>query len=48
MEYPHCGKSVNKVIDSRPFREGIGIQHRRQCLTCAGRVVRILNHGGPL
>ena len=37
MECPHCGKSVNKVIDSRPFQEGIGIQRRRQCLACAGR-----------
>ncbi len=25
MECPHCGKSINKVIDSRPFQEGIGI-----------------------
>ena len=37
MECPHCGEGVNKVIDSRPFQEGIGIQRRRQCLGCAGR-----------
>ena len=37
MECPHCGKSVNKVIDSRPTQDGIAIRRRRQCLVCAGR-----------
>jgi transcriptional regulator NrdR family protein len=37
MECPHCGENVNKVIDSRPFQEGVGIQRRRKCLACAGR-----------
>ena len=37
MDCPHCGKSVNKVIDSRPTRDRIAIRRRRQCLACAGR-----------
>jgi transcriptional repressor NrdR len=37
MECPHCGESVNKVIDSRPTQDGIAIRRRRQCLVCTGR-----------
>ena len=37
MECPHCGKTVNKVIDSRPVKGGIAIRRRRECLACAGR-----------
>jgi len=37
MECPHCGKTDNKVIDSRSTQEGIAIRRRRHCLACAGR-----------
>jgi len=37
MECPHCGESVNKVIDSRPTQDSIAIRRRRQCLSCSGR-----------
>jgi len=37
MECPHCGESINKVIDSRPTQDNIAIRRRRQCLSCSGR-----------
>ena len=37
MECPHCGESINKVIDSRPTQDSIAIRRRRQCLSCSGR-----------
>ena len=37
MECPRCGKSHDKVIDSRLARDGITVRRRRQCLACSGR-----------
>jgi len=37
MQCPNCGKIDNRVIDSRPSKEGVVIRRRRQCLICATR-----------
>ena len=30
MQCPHCGKTINEVIDSRPTKGEIAIRRRRQ------------------
>jgi len=37
MNCPNCGKTDNKVIDSRLSKDGITIRSRRQCLICSNR-----------
>jgi len=37
MKCPYCGKTDNKVIDSRLAKDAITIRRRRQCLTCSDR-----------
>jgi len=37
MKCPNCGKSVNRVLDSRPTGEGMAIRRRRECLSCLAR-----------
>ncbi|NQU13251.1 MAG: hypothetical protein HQ561_03845 [Desulfobacteraceae bacterium] len=37
MKCPHCGKSSDKVVDSRPAAEEIAIRRRRECLSCGDR-----------
>jgi len=37
MKCPDCGKTENKVIDSRLSKDGIAISRRRQCLICSSR-----------
>jgi transcriptional regulator NrdR family protein len=37
MECPHCGKTINEVIDSRPTKGEIAIRRRRHCLACGSR-----------
>jgi len=37
MECPKCGKTNDKVIDSRPTKDKISIWRRRQCLACSTR-----------
>jgi len=37
MECPHCGKSHDRVIDSRLAKDGITVRRRRQCLACSER-----------
>jgi len=37
MECPNCGKTDNKVTDSRLIKDGIAIRRRRQCLACSER-----------
>ena len=37
MECPDCGKTENKVIDSRISKDGVAISRRRQCLICSSR-----------
>ncbi len=37
MECPHCGKSHDKVIDSRLAKDGITVRRRRHCLACSER-----------
>ena len=37
MKCPDCGKTANKVIDSRISKDGVAIRRRRQCLICSSR-----------
>jgi len=37
MKCPDCGKTENKVIDSRISKDGVAIRRRRQCLICSSR-----------
>jgi len=37
MECPNCGKTHDKVIDSRLAKDGITVRRRRQCLACSER-----------
>ena len=37
MLCPHCSHPEDKVLDSRPAREGRAIRRRRECLKCAQR-----------
>jgi len=37
MECPNCGKTHDKVIDSRLAEDGISVRRRRQCLACSER-----------
>ena len=37
MKCPYCGKSADRVLDSRPAGEGMAIRRRRECLSCLAR-----------
>lgn len=37
MRCPFCGSEENKVVDSRPSREGQAVRRRRECLSCKKR-----------
>jgi transcriptional repressor NrdR len=37
MECPNCGKTDNKVTDSRLSKDAMTIRRRRQCLACSER-----------
>jgi transcriptional repressor NrdR len=37
MRCPYCGHEEQKVLDSRPAREGDAIRRRRECLSCERR-----------
>lgn len=37
MKCPYCGLGDDKVIDSRPGRDGAEIRRRRECLGCGRR-----------
>jgi len=37
MRCPKCHKAEDKVIDSRPLKEGAVIRRRRQCIGCGSR-----------
>ncbi|MBF0216175.1 MAG: transcriptional repressor NrdR [Candidatus Omnitrophica bacterium] len=37
MKCPYCGKTEDKVIDSRMSAEGASIRRRRECLACEKR-----------
>ena len=37
MECPNCGKTDNKVIDSRLLKDRMAIRRRRRCLICSSR-----------
>ncbi len=37
MKCPFCGKTGNKVIDSRLSKDDISIRRRRECLSCKRR-----------
>lgn len=37
MRCPYCGYYEDRVIDSRPFKDGSSIRRRRECLKCGKR-----------
>ncbi len=37
MKCPYCGEIDNKVIDSRPGKDGDAIRRRRECIVCGRR-----------
>ena len=37
MRCPSCGFEGDRVIDSRPVREGRGVRRRRECARCGNR-----------
>lgn len=37
MKCPGCGHEEDKVVDSRPHRDGSAIRRRRECLKCGHR-----------
>jgi transcriptional repressor NrdR len=37
MRCPKCGTLDDKVIDSRPSKDGVSIRRRRECLGCENR-----------
>jgi len=37
MKCPYCGTDEDRVIDSRPAREGRAIRRRRECSKCGNR-----------
>ncbi|VVM05456.1 Transcriptional repressor NrdR [Methylacidimicrobium cyclopophantes] len=37
MKCPKCGKQKDRVVDSRPLRDGAVIRRRRKCLKCGAR-----------
>lgn len=38
MKCPYCGElDKDRVLDSRPVREGAAVRRRRQCDACSGR-----------
>jgi len=37
MRCPKCGSVEDKVIDSRPSKDGVSIRRRRECLACEDR-----------
>jgi transcriptional repressor NrdR len=37
MRCPNCGHSEDRVLDTRPVREGCAIRRRRECLACQHR-----------
>ena len=37
MKCPFCGKSEDRVVDSRESRSGLTVRRRRECLACRRR-----------
>ncbi len=37
MKCPYCGHPEDRVLDSRPIRDGEAIKRRRECLACGRR-----------
>ena len=37
MRCPKCGSNEDKVIDSRPWKDGAVIRRRRECIGCSHR-----------
>src|SRR5579862_3068776 len=47
MRCPFCGYIDQKVLDSRPAREGDSIRRRRECLSCGRRFTTFLGPERP-
>jgi transcriptional repressor NrdR len=37
MKCPHCGHDEDRVLDSRPVRDGAAVRRRRECASCQHR-----------
>lgn len=37
MKCPFCGTDDDRVLDSRPAREGLAVRRRRECSNCGNR-----------
>ncbi|MEE8367996.1 MAG: transcriptional regulator NrdR, partial [Thermoanaerobaculia bacterium] len=37
MKCPFCGKTEDRVVDSRESRDGLAVRRRRECLKCSRR-----------
>jgi transcriptional repressor NrdR len=37
MRCPHCGHDEDRVLDTRPVRDGAAIRRRRECMSCQHR-----------
>ena len=37
MKCPFCGNDDDRVLDSRPARDGAAVRRRRECAKCNGR-----------
>jgi len=37
MKCPYCGHEEDRVLDSRPAKDGEAIKRRRECVSCGGR-----------
>ncbi len=37
MKCPKCGAMQDKVVDSRPLKDGAAVRRRRECLSCSYR-----------
>ncbi|OQX52821.1 MAG: transcriptional regulator NrdR [Candidatus Cloacimonas sp. 4484_209] len=37
MKCPFCGSEDNRVVDTRPGKEGKSVRRRRECLSCGRR-----------
>lgn len=47
MRCPYCGSEDQKVLDSRPARDGDAIRRRRECLNCERRFTTFEEHERP-
>lgn len=47
MRCPYCGHEDQRVLDSRPAREGAAVRRRRECVECNRRFTTFEEHEKP-